>query len=213
MAGRRCILTDQKNYYIVDACFLANKYIPTNINPRTKEQENEIKRIKACKAWWKIIEDQLDKEQARVYIPDICIAEVIKTLSKKLYNEEWFKDRKQHNRYFRKFTKDVQMTHGDLKKKNRIVRYHDISTSRDILISVERFNKIFTQKGINKVSVPDLIIVATAKYLMDFFDIPYKYLHIITLDNHLRKGSKKISEIPSAYDPTKKEHSVDKIFR
>lgn len=188
-----------KNFYIVDANFLANKYIPLKIIPPTNGNDRE--RIKNCKEWWKIIEKQIKAKRAIVYIPDICIAEVIKVFAKIYYQKKWFTTPQQYNSCLKKFLKDIRTSHKELASKNRHIRYHDISTSRDILISVERFNRIFNTNGYHKVSVPDLIIISTAKYLMDFYNVPYKYLHLLTTDNDLKAGSNKISEIPTAYDP------------
>jgi hypothetical protein len=75
--------SNEKNFFIVDASFLTNKYIPLNIVP------NEHKdRIQSCDEWWQIIEEQINKKKAIVYIPDICVAEVIKVFSKKYYQEK-----------------------------------------------------------------------------------------------------------------------------
>lgn len=195
---------NDKNFHLVDASFLANKYISIkNVPDRYK---NHIPRIESCKEWWEIIEEQIKKKKAIVYIPDICVAEVIKVFAKKYYQEKWL-SYPQYKSCIKKFIKDIRTTHKELKSKNRHIKYHDISTSRDILISVERFNRIFNSKGYHQVSVPDLIIVATAKYLIDFYNIPYKNLHILTLDKDLKQGSNKITEIPSAYDPSTQKAS------
>jgi len=61
-----------------------------------------------------------------------------------------------------------------------------------LIISVDRFFELFHKKEFN-VSVPALIVVATAKYLMDFFNIAKSRIHILTLDKPLWEGTKKIS--------------------
>jgi hypothetical protein len=58
------------NYYLVDACFLANRFVPIETAPA---QEKE--RIERCLEWWKEIDSQVRKKKAIVYIPDICIAD------------------------------------------------------------------------------------------------------------------------------------------
>lgn len=68
-------------------------------------------------------------------------------------------------------------------------------------------------KHSKNVTLPDLLMVASAKYLMDFFDAERSQLHIITLDEALWSGTKKTSELPNAYGPTKPTDSFDKIFR
>ena len=62
------------------------------------------------------------------------------------------------------------------------------------------------------VSIVDLIVVASAKYLMDFHDAEKGQLHIVTMDNALWRGTKKIAELPNAYDPTQKADSFHRVF-
>ena len=197
-----------KNYYIVDTSFFANKYIPLTCAPNAKDRE----RIERCQDWWKEIDKQLDKRKARVYIPDICIAETFKTLANKYYREKWFKTPRALNIARRRLTKDVETNAKTLMAYKRIIRYHDISTSRDIIIAVDRFYEMFMKHGKN-VSITDLIILATAKYLMDFYDIPKTNLHIITLDNNLYQGLKLINELPNGYNPTLPSDILSKIFK
>ena len=45
-----------RNYYLVDACFLVNKHIPSRYAPSGRERD----RIIACKDWWQEIDRQLD---------------------------------------------------------------------------------------------------------------------------------------------------------
>jgi len=108
--------------------------------------------------------------------------------------------------------RDIKTTTRQLASQKRIIRYHDVPTSRDIIIAVDRFYELYLKYDLN-VSLPDLIILATAKYLMDFYDLPRNLIHIITLDRNLRKGTKKITELPNAYDPTTPEDQKARIFR
>jgi hypothetical protein len=62
------------------------------------------------------------------------------------------------------------------------------------------------------VQIVDLILIATAKYLMEFFDIPRDSLHIVTMDTALREGISKASDLPNAYDPSLKSHQVAAVF-
>lgn len=78
-------------------------------------------------------------------------------------------------------------------------------------MSVDRFFEVFHRKGKN-VGVVDLILVATAKYLMDFYDIPKPFLHIVTLDTALREGIAAVTELPNAYDPTREAHRAELVF-
>jgi hypothetical protein len=82
-----------------------------------------------------------------------------------------------------------------------------IAKLRDFRFAVE----LFQRKG-KHVGIVDLILVATAKYLMDFFDIPKPYLHIVTLDTPLREGIAAVNELPKAYDPTMRGHRAEVVF-
>ena len=199
-------LDSAKNYYIIDACFLVNKYIPSTCAPNEREKV----RIEKCLEWWKEIDAQIRANRARVYIPDICIAETFKALAQKRFAAKWLSDSQYQNSRER-LRKDITITPRTLRSTKRKIKYHDISTSRDLIISVDRFYEIFHKVGLG-VQLSDLVILATAKYLMDFYDIPKTCLHIVTLDGPLRDGSRKIQEIPTAYNPTHAKDAKSKIF-
>lgn len=198
-SGRHC--------YVIDANFLANKHIPPARAPVGRERD----RIRRCLEWWGEIEDQLGADVARVYVPDVCIAEAFKVLAKKYYRDKWFKRPVDYGNAKKSLARDVRTTTKSLKSFDRKVRYHDISTNRDIIIGVDRFFEIFMKHDKN-VSLPDLIVLATAKYLMEFYDVPKDRLHIVTLDNPLREGIAKIPELPNAYDPTLRTHRASIVF-
>lgn len=61
-------------------------------------------------------------------------------------------------------------------------------------------------------SIPDLIVPATAKYLLEFFDIPRAQLHIVTMDGRLMAGAARAADLPNACDPTLKGHRVAAVF-
>ena len=185
-----------KNYYIIDASFLVNKYIPPNRTPDTRQKT----RLEKCIEWWTEIDNQIRANKARVYIPDICIAETFKVLARRYY-DKWFHNHPEYSKARKRLTEDITIPDKMLRAPIRQIKYHDISTSRDIIISVDRFYEVFNKEGL-AVELPDLVILATAKYLMDFYDIPKNRLHIVTCDKNLRNGSKKIYELPNAYDPT-----------
>jgi predicted nucleic acid-binding protein len=197
----------RRNYYLVDANFLANKHIPRDAAPEARDRE----RIAACRAWWDEIDNQLDSGLARVYVPDLCIAEAFKVLAKKHYRERWFKKHSDFDMARRRLSDDIRMPTKELKKSARDVRFHDISTNRDIIISVDRFFELFMKHG-KHVQIVDLVLVATAKYLMEFFDIPRDSLYIVTLDAPLREGIAKAGDLPNAYDPTLASHRADVVF-
>ncbi len=198
---------DGKNYYVVDACFLANRFIPEDRAPDAHGK----KRIRLCNEWWDEIDKQLSEGTARVYIPDICVAEAYKTLAKKYYSEGWFKSSQDYNYWRSKMKEAISTSVEELKKAHRKILYHDLESTRDVMISVDRFYELFFKNKKN-VSLPDLIVVASAKYLVDFYDIPKTQLHIITMDRALRDGSKRIQQVPNAYDPTVEADAREKVF-
>jgi len=141
----------------------------------------------------------------------LCIAEAFKVLAKKYYTQGWFPNPASFSAAKRRLSLDVRTPNRMLRAQNRVVRFHDISTNRDIIVSVDRFFELFHRHGKN-VGIVDLILVATAKHLMDFYDIPKPYLHIVTLDTALREGIAKVTELPNAYDPTLRSHRADLVF-
>ena len=147
-----------KNYFVIDANFLANKYIPPQRAPNAREKT----RIEKCRDWWKEIDTQLDFDKARVYIPDLCIAETFKVLAHKYYVDKWFLRYTEYSNARNSLKRDITVSPKILRAHSRKIRYHDISTSRDIIISVDRFYEVFLKEGLN-VSLPDLVILATAK--------------------------------------------------
>jgi len=165
----------------------------------------------ACIEWWQQIDKQLDNDAARVFVPDICIAEAFKVLAKKYYTERWFPSAAAFSAVKKKLSADISTSNKVLKSFRRDVRFHDISTNRDIIVSVDRFFERFLKRG-KHVQIVDLVLVATAKYLMDFFDIPKDFLHIVTLDNALLSGIARVNELPNGYDPTRRSHRAGLVF-
>ncbi len=196
-----------KNWYVIDACFLANRFIPRSRAPAGRERN----RIEYCREWWKEIEAQLKRGTGRVYVPDICIAETFKVLAKKYYQDSWFRSSQDFHYYRRQLRDKISIPKRELRKANRKILYHDVESNRDIIIAVDRFYESFFNAG-KTVQLADLLVVATAKYLIDFFDAPRSHLHIVTLDKQLRDGAKTIAEIPNAYDPTLSSDRADKVF-
>lgn len=199
---------ERKNYFLVDASFLANKYIPIGTAPTVAVEHQ----IRETHTWWKEIVRQIGDERARVYVPDLCIAETFKVLAKKYYQENAFTSPVSFKKARDKLSNDVSMTHKELKAQKRYVQFHDVPASRDIIISVGRFYELFMKHNCN-VGIIDLILVATAKYLMDFHDALRTQIHIITHDDALRRGSKKVSELPNAYDPANPTDAFSRVFQ
>lgn len=195
------------NFYLIDACFLANKYIPPQIVTNLRERH----RIERSLDWWKEINKQLKNGRAIVYVPDICIAESFKVLAKKYYEDNYFPSPASYKQSRDKFSKDIRISSKKLKSSKRIVKFHDISTCRDIIIAVDRFLETSFKYGL-KVSTVDLIILAIAKYLIDFYHIPQDSLHIVTLDNNLWRASRNVSYIPAAYNPNRPSNFARQVF-
>jgi len=196
-----------RHHYLVDANFLLNKHLPHGLAPTPHEQA----RIKACADWWSKIDKHVRGKRARVYCPDVCIAEAFKGLARKHYREKWFRTYADFAAARESLSADVRVPTKTLKAFDRIIPFHDISTNRDIIISVDRFFELFFKHGKN-VQIADMILVATAKYLMDFYDIPKDRLHIVTLDNQLREAVGVAVDLPPAYDPTRPGHRAAVVF-
>jgi hypothetical protein len=197
---------DGFNYFLVDTNFLVNKHIPEACAPVGSQRQ----RVVACQAWWDEIDHQLDAGCAIVYVPDVCIAEAFKTLAKKRWIEKWL-TAPQYEAAKKALSKDIRIPASQLRSTGRTVRFHDLSTNRDIIISVDRFFEVFMKRG-KTVQVADLIFAATAKHLLDFFAIPKARLHLVTLDNALREGIGLVAELPNAYDPTRSGHRAEIVF-
>jgi hypothetical protein len=198
--------SSSKYFYLVDANFLANKFIPY----ARVTNKLELQRVRESQEWWVEIDRQLNTGRATVYVLDVCIAECFKVLAKKYYRDKYFRNSREY-----KFARDllidfVQMKPKTLKSANRKVKVHDISTSRDIVISVDRFYEVFAKHGLNA-SVVDLLILATAKYLIDFYSVPTDRFFIVTLDDSLWRGAKKIADLPWTFNPMRERVHV--IFR
>jgi predicted nucleic acid-binding protein len=198
---------DEKLFYLIDTNFLVNKYLPI----KNITDKREKSRVKNSKKYWEIIDKQVGQRKAIIYTPDICIAEAFKVLAKKYYIDGNYKSSYFYKQARDKLSRDIHISPKTLKSSRRFIPFHDISTSRDVIIAVDRFFEIFLKKGLD-VTIPDLILLATAKYIIDFYNIPENKLYIITMDNNLWKGSKLISDIPSAYNPNAANECAKNIF-
>lgn len=196
-----------KNYFVVDASFLANKYLGV----ATATSLGAEQAIREDLNWWAEIDRQIKDQRARVYLPDLCIAEAFKVLAKKCYQEKTLSN-SAYKKARDKLSKDVSIEHKTLQSQKRYIGYHDVASSRDIIISIGRFYELFMKHKFN-VGVIDLILVSTAKYLIDFHDARREQLHIVTHDDALWRGTKKISELPNAYNPAEPADAFIRIFK
>lgn len=199
---------DRRNYYLVDACFLAEKYLPLSQTANAAEtaKKDEIT------YWWREIDRQVAASRARVYVPDICIAESFKVLAKKYYQDGLFAKHAELTAAREALSNDITVSHKELKKQARHIRYHDLPTTRDVIIAVDRFYELFMTHNYN-VGVIDLLLVASAKYLMDYHDALRSQIHIVTMDNALWRGTKKVAELPNAYNPSEAADAFGRVFR
>ena len=213
---RRCIPKaenpNNRNYYLVDANFLVNNYLAAS----QVHSPDEKRRILRAKAYWKEIESQLKSEKARVYILDLCIAEAFRVLAKKYYNnEDIFKNYSSYKYAQEKLRKALQLSSVDARKPTRKIKYHDIQTNRDIIISVDRFfEKACKMKYIDdkNVSIIDLMVLATAKYLVDFYGISNDKLFVITQDAPLSELAKSYQDLPAVFNPSEDADEAYKVF-
>ena len=148
------------------------------------------------------IDDQVDRGKAIIYIPDICIAEAFKVLARKYYSSnDGFRTATAYKNARKRMSEFVRTPTRRLKSSSRLVRVHDISTTRDSIIAVDRFFELIYKNDLNSVSIPDLIVLATAKYLIDYYRIPRHSLHIITMDDDLWRASTLSNDVPRGYNP------------
>ena len=102
----------EPNYFVVDACFLAEKYLPLSAESDAAGRD----RIRECKKWWREIDRQVDERRARVYVPAICIAEAFKVLAKKAFLQDTI-TAQQYKTARDRLSNDVTTTRKELRKK------------------------------------------------------------------------------------------------
>lgn len=195
------------NYFLVDTCFLVNKYL----KPGWISDSHERRRVESCQDWWKEIERQINADQAKVYVPDLCIAEAFKVFARKNYVHRIFVNGT-YAQVRRRLRRDVHLPLREARKQKRKIRYHDMGTSRDVVISVDRFFEKMYKERVN-VQIVDLILLATGKYLMDFYGFTRKNLFIVTMDKALYKLARGLTDVPTAFDPTLPRDTASKVFR
>lgn len=219
MARKRTIPKEpegHKNYFVVDANVLVyaaiadrNKSGAISFLGDVKEED----RARRCIGWWKIIKQQIKHGEARVYVPDVCIAEAFKVLAKWYYRKEYFKNAASYNQARKRLRQFVSATHKEMSAASRKVRVHDMPTNRDIIISVDRFFETLYKNKLGKdVSIPDLILLSTTKYLIDFYDIPRDHVYLLTCDDALVRLASRIQEVYNAINPTEERYEASKTF-
>jgi hypothetical protein len=195
------------NHFLVDACFLVNKYI----NPNWVQEPKEKHRIQSCQDWWAEIAGQLEQGKAKVFALDIIIAEAFKTLAKKNFKERIFKYPASYQKACERLRKDMHLSAKHAKSTKRKIKFHDIQMNRDIIISVDRFFERLHKKDLHA-GIVDLLLLATGKYLMDFYGFGRDELFIVTTDTNLYRLARSLQDIPPAFNPTHKRDSASSVF-
>ncbi|MGA8477753.1 MAG: hypothetical protein WB696_07330 [Chthoniobacterales bacterium] len=61
-------------------------------------------------------------------------------------------------------------------------------------------------------SIVDLTILATGKYLIDFYGFSRSELFLVTIDKELYHLAKSYPDVPRAFNPTLDRDSAQKVF-
>ncbi|HXG53700.1 MAG TPA: hypothetical protein VNN77_20040 [candidate division Zixibacteria bacterium] len=165
-------MPNNKNCYLVDAKFLANRFIPA-----AKVTDLNGIRVEWSQAWWREIDHQLRLGHALVYVPDLWIAEAFNVLAKKYYVDGYFARPVDYKNARDKLREFLHVSLRTLKPARRSIKVHDISLSRDIIIAAGRFDELFFKHKLSA-RVVDVVILLTAKYLIDFPYISANNLHV-----------------------------------
>ncbi len=194
-------------YYVVDSNFFANKYLRPSDGANIVDQN----RIRNSNEWWEVIDWQIRENKAICYVNDLCIAETFKIIAKKYYQERVFGS----NRYQgikKRISSDLTITSKQLAAKKRFIGYHNLLVDRDIIIGVSRFLEIAHRNNLGGISIIDLTILSSAKYLIDFFRIKKEQIIILSGDNKLLKCSRRIDDCPTGVDPLDPKNDYQKFF-
>ncbi len=209
-AKNRCILKkpDRPIFYLIDTNFLIYRFL----DAARITNSNEQKRANEAQAYWTVIDDQRKAGLAKVFVLDVCIAEAFKTLAKKYYNKSGLFPSSVYYKNARdRLKKEVSLSAREASKSIRRVTFHDIQTSRDIIIGVDRFFENAYKKR-KKVGIVDLMILSAARYLVDFLGFERDRLFIITMDGPLYDLAKMYAELPAVFNPDRAIDSPIKIF-
>jgi hypothetical protein len=206
---RKKIVLEPKEtiYYIIDTDFFVNKYL----NPSEGSNTHDRDRIRNSHKWWEIIDWQINKKFAILYINDLCIAETFKVIAKKYYIEKFLK-RNRYQNIRNKITSDIQLSISKLISKCRFIKYHNLSIERDIIVGASRYLEIAHKHNLQTISVVDLITLSSAKYLMDFYRINKEQIYILTGDDKIIKCSKFSKDGSIVIDPLNPKNTYDKYY-
>jgi len=83
--------------------------------------------------------------------------------------------------------------------------------NRDIVISVDRFFEKLYKTNLH-VGIIDLLLLATGKYLMDFYGFKRDELFIVTIDGSLYKLARSFQDVPPTFNPSLKTDAAERVF-
>lgn len=201
------LVPEEPLIYLIDSNFFANKYLE-RING---ENPVDSDRIENCKKWWEIIDFQIKEKNAIVFITDLCISETFKIFAKKYYQLRKITSGK-YQRIRKKVTCDLHISVSDLISAKREIKYHNLQADRDIIVGASRFLEIAHKNNLHSISVIDLVILSSAKYLIDFYKIKRERIVIISGDHKLIQCSKKASDIPNIIDALNPVNKPEKYY-
>lgn len=206
----RCILKTPtaEQFYVVDANFLVYRFLNASRIADNKEKG----RAEVAKKYWTIIDQQRKDGLAKVFALDVCIAEAFKVLAKKYYKKNSvFPTSGYLNTARKALRNEISLSAREASKSNRKITFHDIQTTRDIVIGVDRFfEKAFKMN--KNVGVIDLLILSTCLYLVDFLGFDRERIHFITMDGALYDLARTYAELPSAFNPDRTADAPAKVF-
>ena len=194
-------------YYIVDSNFFANKYL----RPGESSNDTDKKRIENSLSWCEIINRQISKNSAIVYINELCTSETFKIMARKYYQDNLFGS----NRYQairKQIASDIQLSVSEILSKARSIKYHNIAVDRDVIIGASRYLEIAYKNECRSLSVTDLSILSCAKYLIDFYKINKEQIFILSGDKKLRKCSVKANDGTIVIDSLEPKNNFKKYF-
>ncbi len=193
--------------YLVDSNFFANKYL----EKADGDDSTDAGRIENCKNWWQIIDYQIDVGKAIVFITDLCISETFKIFARKYYQVGKISSAK-YQRIRKNVTSDLHMSVNKLIAAKRKIKYHNLQADRDIIVGASRFLEIAQKNKLHRISVIDLVILSSAKYLIDFYKIVKERIVIISGDSPIIKCSKLARDIPSVIDALDPKNHPSKYY-
>jgi hypothetical protein len=196
-------------FYLVDPCFLYYKYV----REKDLTEPQDLKNFPHSSEYWKIITSQIESGKARVFVPDICIAETFNTFSRKRFNTS---EKNFHNNSYsfcrKKMIKDISIKADNIRKSRRKVGFYNLSLNREIIIGIDRFYEKRSKSGKNRVSTVDLIILSTALYLIDFLGLSKDSIKIVSRDKELYELARSFSELPDVFNPDLESDRANKVF-